>query len=126
MLEKCPEISLIQVFPIGFAHGKEFFRRLKLRLRIGQRETVVGAHVLADVAAVNPVLEFCRVLSGQVAFVFDGQVRNALARVNVERRLQGTRWAGVQAFGAASTTVGQGLAGRFQSDGQKKVPNEEK
>ena len=87
-------------------HGYKPFGGLKLRLSIGQGETVVGTHVLADVATIHPAVEDRWVVWVEGAFIFDGEIGDTFSRIDVERGFQSPRGAGVEAFGAASATVG--------------------
>ena len=119
VLEQCVKIGFRQVLPIVFTHGDKPFRRLELRLHVGQRKAVVRTRILADVAAIHPTMEGLRVMAFKAAFVFDGQVGDAFARVDMEWRFQGTRGTGVDAFRAASATVVQGLAGGLQFQRQE-------
>ena len=62
---------------------------------------------MTNVAAIHPTLESVRVKAGEIAFVFNGQIGDALTGVNVKRSLQGTCGTGLQAFRAATAAVGQ-------------------
>ncbi len=68
------------MLPIGFAHGEKSFRGLEIFFLIGQRKTVVGTHVLADVATVNPIVE-TSVSGVEIAFIFNREVGNAFPRI---------------------------------------------
>ena len=72
---------------------------------------------MAGVAAVNPVVELVAVKSFEAASVFDGQVGDALARVDAERGLQSPCGTGIYALRAVSAAVGHDMAGFGQVQG---------
>jgi hypothetical protein len=95
----------VECYPIFLPHLHELFRRLEGRLAVGQGEAVVGADVLADVAAIHPALEAIGVLPFEAALIFDGEVGEAFACVDVEGFVKGSGGAGIEAFRASAAVV---------------------
>ena len=106
MLEERIETVFVEAFPVFFSHAHQLFRRLKFRLTVRQRESVVGADILTDVASVHPAVKAFGIVPFQAAFVFDGEIGDALAGIDVERGFQSACGTGIEAFGATSAVVG--------------------
>ena len=106
MLEERIKAAFIEAFPVYFSHAHQLFRRLEFGLAVRQRESVVGADILTNVAAVHPAFESLRVVSVEAAFVFDGEIGDTLSGIDVERGFQSTCGTGIEAFGATSAAVG--------------------
>ena len=107
MGEKHVKTSLVKVLPVRLLHGEQLFGRLKLGLVVGQRETIVWANILANVATINPVVEFRLVEAFQTTLVLDSQVRDALARVDAEWCFQSASGTGIDALRTTPATVWQ-------------------
>lgn len=83
-------------------------RRANFETRLGRdrRFAVVGADLLADVAAEDPVAHAWLQVGRNVAAMLDGEVRNAARGVHPVGVGEGVRGTGVEAAGAGAAVVG--------------------
>src|SRR5437879_1141205 len=100
-------------------------RRFERGVVPGRRLAVPGTHVLAHVAAEQPLADSSAKLTGQVAAVLDGQVRDASPGVEDVRLYERAGRAGVEARGAGAAPIGlalvEGQRGGREDDADEEV-----
>src|SRR5438093_9195252 len=74
--------------------------------RLAREAHIPRADVLTDVAAEQPVIDLRRLRGGEFAAVFDREIGNASARVEIARSGKRLSWTGVEAAPARPTAIG--------------------